>query len=195
MLASNDARHLFWLGETLHTIGAVETAALDNTALIQQIAVVGPAIAFPRLHRRTGGECERSGRAGPRAFPGPADRRARCDVRCGQRARALRAGVRDFVGRRRRGGRRAEGHCATCSPHLPAPVARRGRVTVLLGARIGLGVSTLAANLSVLLRAQRALPESRQVSPPQSNGAAGVAAAREVALLDLGLPPTTARCT
>src|ERR1700748_1474049 len=46
VFASNDAGHLFWLGETLQTVGAVERATLDAPALIQQIGVVNPSIVF-----------------------------------------------------------------------------------------------------------------------------------------------------
>ncbi|WP_017924361.1 fimbrial protein, partial [Burkholderia glumae] len=82
---------------------------------------------------------------------------------------ALRAGVRDFVDfsapaeealRITRG----------LLDNLGEPTSRHGKVLALLGARAGMGVSTLAANLSVLLQ--------RKVA----------AQSRRTALVDLGLP-------
>ncbi|WP_430391637.1 AAA family ATPase [Dyella sp. 20L07] len=64
---------------------------------------------------------------------------------------------------------------ATATDEAPAKVTRRrGRLVVLLGARPGMGASTLAAHLSVL------------VMPPAAEGAANPES--KVMLLDLGQP-------
>ncbi|MDW5441687.1 histidine kinase [Polaromonas sp. SM01] len=80
---------------------------------------------------------------------------------------ALRAGVDDFIGLEMA----AEEVLQVLRGRASASrMTETGRVAVLLGARGGLGVSTIACNLSQVLRE------------------AGQAGHREVALLDLGLP-------
>ncbi|MFC6280286.1 AAA family ATPase [Polaromonas aquatica] len=80
---------------------------------------------------------------------------------------ALRAGVDDFIGPEMAAEEvlQALRKCISA-----AHISETGRVAMLLGARSGLGVSTIACNLSQVLRD------------------AGHAARPEVALLDLGLP-------
>ena len=82
---------------------------------------------------------------------------------------ALRAGVRDFIDL---SAPAADALRITRQviDNLVEPVSRHGHVTALLGARIGMGVSTLAANLAVMLHRR------------------DVAQGRQAALLDLGLP-------
>jgi pilus assembly protein CpaE len=207
VFASNDAGHLFWLGETLHTIGAVETATLDAAALIQQIGVVNPSIVFLDF---TGAHAVRASEAASAvraSFPELPIVALGAMSDAGSALAALRAGVRDFVDV---GGAAADALQVTRDvlSNLPAPITRRGKLTVLLGARIGLGVSTLAANLSVLLQAHHEASDSRhgtaaaQItngtqgtastpghhSAPGTPGTSGASGARAIALLDLGLP-------
>jgi pilus assembly protein CpaE len=80
---------------------------------------------------------------------------------------ALRAGVDDFIGLEMSADEVLQILRIRASA---SRMTERGRVAVMLGARGGLGVSTIACNLSQLLR----------------DG--GQAPSREVALLDLGLP-------
>ncbi len=73
---------------------------------------------------------------------------------------ALRAGVRDFIDL----SAPAEDALRITRQvldNIVEPVSRHGQVTALLGARIGMGVSTLAANLSVMLQ-RRDVAQGRQ---------------------------------
>ncbi len=98
---------------------------------------------------------------------------------------ALRAGVHDFVD--------VDGPVETALETLHALFERhdgahrrnRGRTIALLGARAGLGVTTLACNLAVMLQDMR-MAAMRPASPPSRPAAAP---RQGVALLDLGLPP------
>ncbi len=182
VFASDDAGHLFWLGETLHTVGAVETSALEAVALTQQIAVIDPSIVFLDFSGVQASKASEAAAAVRANFPElPIVAVGASSDACSTLA-ALRAGVRDFVDV---AGAAADALKITRDvlSHLPEQATRRGRVTVLLGARIGIGVSTLAANLSFLLRAHHDTPDPNQAPPPLRKGVS-----REVALLDLGLP-------
>jgi pilus assembly protein CpaE len=203
VFASDDAGHLFWLGETLHSVGAVQTAALDATALIQQIGVINPSIVFLDFTGVQAARASEATAAVRASFPELPIVALGAMSDAGSALAALRAGVRDFVDV---GGAAADALQVTRDvlSNLPAPITRRGKLTVILGARIGLGVSTLAANLSVLLQNQGDGHESRP-EPKQGSGlahgvngtatrgggaagAAGTPGASAVALLDLGLP-------
>ena len=182
VFASNDAGHLFWLGETLHTVGSVETSVLDPVSLTQQIAMIDPSIVFLDFSGTQASQASEAAAAVQANFPNlPVVAVGAGSDACSTLA-ALRAGVRDFVDV---GGTAGDALKITRDvlSHLPEQATRRGRVTVLLGARIGLGVSTLAANLSVLLRAHHEKSDPKQMPPPARKGEL-----REVALLDLGLP-------
>jgi pilus assembly protein CpaE len=209
VFASNDAGHLFWLGETLHAVGAVQTAALDTTALVQQIGVVNPSIVFIDFTGLQAARASDAAAAVRASFPELPIVALGAMSDAGSALAALRAGVRDFVDV---GGAAADALQVTRDvlSNLPPPITRRGKLTVILGARIGLGVSTLAANLSVLMQAHRDghrdahdLRQELKQGSATANGAngsaghagmsgapraAGAPGARAVALLDLGLP-------
>ncbi|RYF83272.1 MAG: histidine kinase [Comamonadaceae bacterium] len=104
---------------------------------------------------------------------------------------ALRAGVQDFVDL-------DATHAEACNV-VEAVLARRpaqrthaqGQTVALLGARSGLGVSTLAASLALVLQesvAPQGSPTHRHAPGSGLPDAAAEDAPRGVALLDLGLP-------
>ncbi|WP_225782916.1 histidine kinase [Xenophilus sp. Marseille-Q4582] len=98
---------------------------------------------------------------------------------------ALRAGVHDFVD--------LDATPAEAQAVLAAVLARRpaqrphsrGQTVALLGARAGLGVSTLAASLALVLQQGAAAIAASQAPPAEP---ADEDAPQGVALLDLGLP-------
>jgi pilus assembly protein CpaE len=167
--ASSHDEHVRWLAQTLVSAGAVEASPLDPAALAQRITGLNPALVFIDFSADRAAAASIAAAAVRAAHPGlPV-------VALGSLAEpesalaALRAGVRDFVDFG------APGEDALritrgLLDHLGEPAIRHGKVTVLLGARAGMGVSTLAANLSVLLQKRSA-----------SQG-------RQTALVDLGLP-------
>ncbi len=166
--ASTRVEHVRWLGQTLVSSGAVEASPLDATVLTQRIGGLNPSLVFIDF---AGDQAAASTAvlAVRTAYPGLPVIALGTLMEPESALSALRAGVRDFVDlsapaeealRITRG----------LLDNLGEPTSRHGKVLTLLGARAGMGVSTLAANLSVLLQ--------RKV----------VAQHRRTALIDLGLP-------
>ena len=169
VFASLADEHVRWLAGTLVAAGAVESATLDPTQLTQRIAMLNPSLVFIDFS---------DGRAAAASVAASAVRTANPGlqiVAVGSLAEpesalaALRAGVRDFIDLSAPA-EDALRITRQAIDNLVEPVSRHGRITVLLGARVGMGVSTLAANLAVLVQ-RRDVPQGRQA-----------------ALLDLGLP-------
>lgn len=165
VFASSDPNNIRWLADALAQTGVLEPTPYDAAALSQRIAALRPSIVFVDF---SGGLNDLATRAVHTA-------RAVAPhlpiVAVGKLAEpegaiaALRAGVRDFID-------------VAASPldatriarealeNVARSATRHGRLTVLLGARIGVGVSTFAAHLGVALQKR----------------------ARQAALVDLGLP-------
>lgn len=182
LFASDSGEHAGWLNAALGQLGQVTTVALDERALNEHIQAAAPRSVFLDF---SGTQAPRSTRLATslrRDWPeliligtGHANE-------ANTTLSALRAGVDDFLD--------LDGPTSEALPVLQDLMARRqgvrpspqtkGRTVALLGARAGLGVSTLACNLTALLQAQRT---AAQIRTP------GRAAPRQgVALLDLGLP-------
>ncbi|CAM2144473.1 pilus assembly protein CpaE [Pararobbsia alpina] len=182
VLASNNAAHVFWLTSTLQGAGAVEPSALDATAVMQMIGVINPSILFLDFTGEQGGVASEVANAARSAYPELAVVALGAMTDAGSALAALRAGVRDFVDAK---GSSDDALRITRDVlmNLSDQVARRGKLTVLLGARVGMGVSTLAANLSYLLQSQHKDQPVREDEVPRRRHSD-----HPVALLDLGLP-------
>ncbi|WLE59106.1 fimbrial protein [Burkholderia plantarii] len=166
--ASPRAERVRWLAQTLLSTGAVEASPLDPAVLVQRIGGLNPALVFIDFAGEQAG-ASAAVSAVRIAYPGLPVIALGTLTEPESALSALRAGVRDFVDfsapaeealRITRG----------LLDNLGEPTSRHGKVLALLGARAGMGVSTLAANLSVLLQ--------RKVA----------AQSRRTALIDLGLP-------
>lgn len=169
VLASGDGANVRWLSDALAATGAVEAAAPEPGALGQRIAALRPSLVFVDF---SGGRIDAANRAvqavraswplapviavGKLAEPESA-------------IAALRAGVRDFIDLAGAANEAVRIAREALESVAQTP-ARHGRLTVLLGSRIGVGVSTLAAHLGVTLHKR------------------GARAGRQAALVDLGLP-------
>ncbi|WP_179403644.1 fimbrial protein [Burkholderia guangdongensis] len=181
--ASPQEAHVRWLTGTLASAGTVEAAPLEPGALAQRIAGLNPALVFIDF---TGANAAASTAAASVRVSHP----GLPVVALGSLAEpesalaALRAGVRDFIdvsAPAEDALRITRGLLA----HVGEPASRHGKLVTLLGARAGMGVSTLAANLAVWLQKRAAGPGGA------GSGAAGPGAAplgRHTALVDLGLP-------
>ena len=177
-----DAGRRAWLTRALGTLGSIEHVSFDPVALAPKIAVLGASLVFidfghaPLEAPQASVESATAIAAAVRdAFPGLAVVALGSLQHSDSAIAALRAGVRDFID--------VEGEPeealritkqileqASLSAQVQRTANRHGKITVLLGARIGVGVSTLAANLAVKLQKR------------------DVAALKTVALLDLGIP-------
>ena len=177
-----DAGRRAWLTRALGTLGQIEHVPFDPVALVPKIAALGASLVYIDFGRapleapQASVESATAIAAAVRdAFPGLAIVALGSLQHSGSAIAALRAGVRDFID--------VEGEPeealritkqlleqASLSAQAQRVANRHGKITVLLGARIGVGVSTLAANLAVKLQKRDA------------------AALRTAALLDLGIP-------
>jgi pilus assembly protein CpaE len=169
VFASSVDANVRWLADALSATGAVEPTTHATAALSQRIAALRPSLVFVDF---SGPGIDAAARAvqAVRALSPQVP-----VIAVGKLAEpegavaALRAGVRDFIdlAGAPREAVRVTRQALENTAEIPA---RHGRLTVLLGARIGVGVSTLAAHLGVLVQKR------------------GAAAGRQAALVDLGLP-------
>lgn len=179
--ASQKETHVRWLSDTLVSAGAVEAASLEPGVLAQRITGLNPALVFIDFSERS--EAASVAAATVRAaYPGLPIVALGSLAQPESTLAALRAGVRDFIDV----SASAEEALRTTRgllSHVSEPVSRHGKVVALLGARAGMGVSTLAANLAVWL-------QKRALGPGATGGTDGGAptAGRQTALVDLGLP-------
>ena len=182
MLASSDPAHVFWLSASLQSAGALEASAPDSTSVIQMISVINPSILFLDFTGEQGVKSTELAASVRLTFPDLPIIALGAMTDAGSALAALRAGVRDFVDAK---GSPDEALRITRDVlmNLSDVIARRGRLTALLGARIGMGVSTLAANLAYLLQVHHPDPATQESPTPQRR-----VTDRSVALLDLGLP-------
>lgn len=168
VFASASATNIRWLADTLVAVGAVEPAELGTTALAERIATLDPLLVFVDF---SGGRTVAAAQAvhAVRSIAPQLQVVAVGTIAEPESAlAALRAGVRDFIDLSA-GAEEAARIARNVLEHVAEPVVRHGRLTALIGARPGVGVSTLAANLAVTL---------------QRRAAAG----HQAALVDLGLP-------
>ncbi|WP_399685149.1 CpaE family protein [Xenophilus sp.] len=182
LLVSADDAHGAWLARALLRQGRVLPAVTDTQALEAQIARHGPHAVF--LDFCSAEVVQDVPRALAQRWPGVP---VLGIGRAGQPASllaALRAGVHDFIDLDAGEDDAAHTVAQVLARQPAAQAAPQGRTVALLGARAGLGVTTLAVSLALLLQ---------QPEPPRRGRAATAAAApgdedRGVALLDLGLP-------
>ncbi|HEV3104706.1 MAG TPA: fimbrial protein [Trinickia sp.] len=169
VFASANESHVRWLADSLAAAGALEHVAIEPGALAQRIAALHPSLVFVDF---SAGRIEAATRAvqAVRALSPQLQVVAIGTVSEPESAlAALRAGVREFVDY---AGPAEEAVRITRQvlENVSEPPVKHGRLTALIGARVGVGVSTLAANLGVLMQRR------------------GASVGRQAALIDLGLP-------
>ncbi|MFM0200106.1 fimbrial protein [Paraburkholderia fungorum] len=169
VFASLDDANVHWLAETLIGAGAVEAVTLDPGMLTQRIGTLNPSLVYVDFSGGRAAAASAAASAVRTVYPGLQIIAIGSLAEPESALAALRAGVRDFIDL---SAPAADALLITRQviDNLVEPVSRHGHVTALLGARIGMGVSTLAANLAVVLQRR------------------DVAQGRQAALLDLGLP-------
>jgi len=186
--ASDTRQHAAWLAGALSGHGLLSSVPLDETALMDAIGHKRAKAVFLDF---TGDQAERSALLAStlrRTWP------ALVLIALGHASQtqgtlaALRAGVDDFVD--------LDGPGEGVMPLLRERLAQRdsartpvaaGRKLALLGARAGLGVSTLACNLAACVQQSRARGQ-RQAGQAAPAPVDTRSPRQGVALLDLGLP-------
>lgn len=154
VFASANGAHARWVVHMLSAVGEVQTVALEPALVAQQIAQQMPSLLlvdFSRGGHAAGGVVASAVVSGVHAaFPGLPIIAVGKLAEPESAVSALRANVRDFVD----AGGGSEDALRIVRQLLGnrmGPVSRHGRLMVLLGARPGMGVTTLATSLSVLL--------------------------------------------
>jgi pilus assembly protein CpaE len=178
--ASQHETHVRWLADTLLSAGAVEAAPLEAGALAQRITGLNPSLVF--IDFSDGSIAASVAASAVRAsHPGLPIIALGSLAQPESTLAALRAGVRDFIDV----SAPAEDALRTTRgllTHVGEPANRHGKLVALLGARAGMGVSTLAANLAVWL--QKHAPGPGVGVVPNDGATVGC----QTALADLGLP-------
>ena len=164
-----NVRH--WLGQALEGVGALVAEDGAQEAFVEQIAALRPGLVFLDFSAAQAAASARLAEQVARLFPQlPLVAVGNAGEPDAMLA-ALRAGVRDFIDLRGAPGQATAAVRRLVVPRAQvrpvAPTNRHGRIVALLGARPGVGVTSLAVNLAAAVR--------------QREDA-------EVLLLDLGLP-------
>jgi len=169
VLVSASATNTRWLADTLVAVGSVEQVDLGTAALAERITALDPSLLFVDFSGgRTASATQAIQMVRSIAPQLPVIAVGTIAEPEGALA-ALRAGVRDFIDMSA-GAEEAARVARNVLEHVAEPVVRHGRLIALIGARAGVGVSTLAANLAVTVHKRDAR------------------AGRQSALIDLGLP-------
>jgi pilus assembly protein CpaE len=179
LFASSNGSHITWLTDALGRLGSVVVLAPDTKSIDERIALLGPVAIFidftldqmtgaSQLHQRL----KRDWPALPVLAMGTSAEPAAMLA-------ALRAGVDDFVDVAAAPSEAVTTLKTLLERRSSLQGGTRGNTLALLGARAGLGVTTLATSLALMLNAQLAHAPARPPSRATRHG---------VALLDLGLP-------
>ncbi len=179
LFASSNGRYITWLTDAMGQTGSVVVLEPDAQSIDDRIAMLGPSAVFidfspdhiaaaSQLHERL----KRDWPALPVLAAGESAEPAAMLA-------ALRAGVDDFIDISAPPTEAVSTLRTLMGKRATMQGGLRGSTLALLGARAGLGVTTLSTNLSLALHEQLAPPPTRP---------AGRALRQGVALLDLGLP-------
>jgi pilus assembly protein CpaE len=179
LFASSNGGRITWLTDTLGRLGSVVVLAPDTKSIDERIALLGPVAVFidfspdqstaaSQLHQRL-----------KRDWPTLPVLATGVSTEPAAMLAALRAGVDDFVDMAASPSDAVNTLKALLERRSNLQGGTRGCTLALLGARAGLGVTTLATSLALTMNDQLAHAPAR---PP------GRAARHGVALLDLGLP-------
>lgn len=174
--------HISWLTHALADLGSVTTVAVDENTVGERVAMLHPQCVFLDFSdvdaARAGRIVDLLRRDWPEVLLIGTGRET--DNQC--TLLALRSGVDDFVFVSASNEAVQSVMQALMVRRLSDREKARGRTIALLGARPGLGVSTLASNLAVSLQ------EMRNAAQAQPQAANRLAQRLGVVLLDLGLP-------
>ncbi|BEP37336.1 fimbrial protein [Variovorax sp. V59] len=179
LFASANGSHITWLTDALSHEGSVVVLSQDTKSIDERISLLGPVAVFidfsPEQSAAAGELHQRLKRDWP-TLPVLA---AGVSSQPAAMLAALRAGVDDFIDISAAPAEAVSTLRALLEKRRSLPGGLRGSTLALLGARAGLGVTTLATSLALALHDQLAQAPAR---PPGRSGRHGVA------LLDLGLP-------
>ncbi|WP_447747050.1 AAA family ATPase [Variovorax boronicumulans] len=182
LFASPSGGHITWLTDALSRLGAVVMLSPDIKSLDERIALLSPAAVFLDFsgdHAEAASELHQRLKRDWPALPVLA---TGISAEPSSMLAALRAGVDDFIDMAAPQTDAANTLRKLLDRRSTLSSGTHGNTIALLGARPGIGVTTLAASLSLVLHDQLAQPAQ---TPTKTSGRS---ARHGVALLDLGLP-------
>jgi len=179
LFASSNGTHVTWLTDALGRLGSVVVLAPDAKSIDERIALLGPVAVFIDFSPEQIAEANQLHQRLKRDWPTLPVLAAGVSAEPAAMLAALRAGVDDFIDISAPPSEAVNILRALLNKRSSLHGGTRGCTLALLGARAGLGVTTLATSLALTLNDQLSQAPAR---PP------GRSVRHGVALLDLGLP-------
>ena len=179
LFASSNGSHVTWLTDALGALGSVVVLAPDTKSIDERIALLGPVAVFIDFSPDQSAMANLLHQRLRRDWPALPVLATGVSAEPAAMLSALRAGVDDFIDMAAPSTDAVTTLRALLDRRSTLQGGMRGSTLALLGARAGLGVTTLATSLALTLNDQLAQAPAR---PP------GRSARHGVALLDLGLP-------
>lgn len=179
LFASSNGSHITWLTDALGRLGSVVVLGPDTKSVDERIALLGPVAVFIDFSATQGEAAAELHQRLKRDWPTLPVLATGASGEPAAMLAALRAGVDDFIDIAAPPADAVNTLRKLLDRRSSLQSGTRGCTLALLGARAGLGVTTLATSLSLMLNDQLAAAPAR---PP------GRSARHGVALLDLGLP-------
>ncbi|MGJ7528232.1 AAA family ATPase [Variovorax sp. GB1P17] len=179
LFASSNNGHITWLTDALGRLGSVVVLAPDTQSIDERIALLGPVAVFIDFSPEQGPAASQLHQRLKRDWPALPVLATGVSAEPAAMLAALRAGVDDFIDIAAAPTDAVSTLRTLLERRSGMQSSTRGCTLTLLGARAGLGVTTLATSLALTLHDQSTQTPAR---PP------GRASRHGVALLDLGLP-------
>jgi pilus assembly protein CpaE len=178
LFASSSGSHITWLTDSLSKLGSVVVLAPDAKSIDERIALLGPVAVFLDFSGDSTAAAIELHQRLKRDWPTLPVLATGVSAEPASMLAALRAGVDDFVDMSAPSEDAVNTLRKLLDRRSSTQGGTRGCTLTLLGARSGIGVTTLATSLSLLLNEML----SQVPRPPNRSVRHGVA------LLDLGLP-------
>lgn len=183
LFASNNGSHITWLTDALGRLGSVVVLAPDIKSIDERITLLGPVAVFIDFSPDQGAAASQLHQRLKRDWPALPVLATGVSAEPAAMLAALRAGVDDFIDIAAPPTDAVSTLRALLERRSGMQAGTRGCTLTLLGARAGLGVTTLATSLALTLGDQ-----SAQMHTPTPARTPARATRQGVALLDLGLP-------
>jgi len=181
LFASSNGSHITWLTDALGRLGSVVVLAPDTKSIDERITLLGPVAVFIDFSSDQSATAIQLHQRLKRDWPALPVLATGVSAEPAAMLAALRAGVDDFIDIAAPPTDAVSTLRTLLERRSGMQAGTRGCTLTLLGARAGLGVTTLATSLALTLgdQAAQAQTPARPPGRPSRQG---------VALLDLGLP-------
>lgn len=183
LFASPNGGHITWLTDALGKLGTVVVVPPDLKSIDERITLLNPSAVFLDFSGDNAQAAAELNQRLKRDWPALAVMATGISAEPASMLAALRAGVDDFVDMSAPSTDAIQTLHKLLDRRSTMQTGMRGYTLALLGARAGIGVTTLAASLSLVLNDQLAQTQTQAARPVQPRDTR-----HGVALLDLGLP-------